>query len=923
MKKKYFIILITLISILMVSCTTIEDKPTPENIEVSITTSNISLYVDDVETINYELDSDLEHNATYDIVEGDEYISLYENIITGVKSGNAKIKISVSNKEGALKLFSESIIIEITVLRKIPTFSDLTDDELALGQYYDGLNKYRIPEDVAWNKLQNRLNILSFNESYVETFENSFLDSKIFPYKSDKGASFQFIDENIINDKSLLINSSGNYKGVFFNGMKFANNGLYKVSIDYKVIEGNTDFFVQFRSLTKGSVSDVFMNIQGDKEGSYETTLLLKDYSDYEIMIFPREEALIWHIDNLTITRLPNETSKTTSGEIPKKGYVLDTFGDPANAPFNLDFAQVPNSKLISNELAIEGTSLLLESSGGYNGAYLVPNFKWTEKAKYLITFNYKILEFSDTIYFQLNENGGGTDNLFKEFGAHNEINEVKTFEWEVTLDENDNYIGQIFPGNNLDLTKVVIDNLKIERLEDEETDVPNQTLFEDDFDNGQRLFNLDPSQTPNSKIIDDGIDNKSLYFESSGSFATLFLLPNFNWTKNATYSLTFDYQLISFIDTVYFQLNGGGGSNVIFKEFGQVDELNKVKQFSWEFTLGNYDDHLIQIFPGSETGDTSLLIDNIRLELLPDDVSKTTSGEISEGDYIFESFGDLDNSPFTLDLDPVPNSLIIDTEDAIKGNSLLFESPGNYNTMYLVPKFKWTPNASYLITFDYKVLDFVDTIYFQLNDNGGGTGNLFKEFGSHDDIGDIKTFSWEVTLGNNNLYLGQFFPGGSSGTTKVIIDNLKIERLIDNTLYDNFDEGDRLFNLDTIETPNSEIINDGIDGKSLYFESEGSYATLFMLPNFNFEENETYVITFEYKLLTLVDTVYFQLNGNNGSDIQFKEFGNPEEINEIKTFTWEVTLDNYANYLIQIFPGGGVGTTSLLIDNITVNKTS
>jgi hypothetical protein len=397
------------------------------------------------------------------------------------------------------------------------------------------------------------------------------------------------------------------------------------------------------------------------------------------------------------------------------------------------------------------------------------------------------------------------------------------------------------------------------------------------------------------------------------------------------TYQFTFDYKITSFVDTLYFQLNGGSYGN-IFTQFGHPSMIGEWQTFSFVATLADTSNYLIQIFPGGGVGTTSFMMDNMTITHITNEPSVWIDGEIPAGSYVLDTFGDTINHPFNLDLAPTPSSSIV-TDQGFDGSSLYFVSPGSYTGIYLNPRFQFTPLATYVITFDYIIESYVDTMYVQLT---GGDGNMFTQFGSSDHIGSMQHFEWTVTMGNQVNYLIQMFPGGGSGETSLYIDNVKVERItleqntmisgeleVNDVVVETF--GDPLhpvFNIDLAPTPQSSVVIDSpLDGSALYIETPGSYTTIYLNENFSYTALATYVIAFDYYVTAFNDTIYFQLTGGDGN--LFIQFGSPSDIDSIQHFEWTVTLGNSADYIIQIFPGGGVGTTAFTMDNLTVTRTN
>ena len=73
-------------------------------------------------------------------------------------------------------------------------------------------------------------------------------------------------------------------------------------------------------------------------------------------------------------------------------------------------------------------------------------------------------------------------------------------------------------------------------------------------------------------------------------------------------------------------------------------------------------------------------------------------------------------------------------------------------------------------------------------------------------------------------------------------------------------------------------------------------------------------------RYIHFIITIYFQFN--NGASTIFQQFGNSNELNQVKHFSYEFTISAQTNYVIQIFPGQSIGLTKLIIDNLVVERT-
>ena len=176
---------------------------------------------------------------------------------------------------------------------------------------------------------------------------------------------------------------------------------------------------------------------------------------------------------------------------------------------------------------------------------------------------------------------------------------------------------------------------------------------FEDEFN---PVLSFDNSKVSNSKVIESDklTGNKAYYFESDGNYACLYINGGVEFEKDCTYTVTFDYIVLSFVDTIYFQYNYG---ETKFTQFGS-NELNVTKHFEYTTTL-NGNNSVIQIFPGGGSGKTSLLIDNIKISKVLVEENKVVEGALKENDHVIEKFGDSNNPIFSFDYAEANNSKV------------------------------------------------------------------------------------------------------------------------------------------------------------------------------------------------------------------------------------------------------------------------
>lgn len=312
---------------------------------------------------------------------------------------------------------------------------------------------------------------LDFSESFIEDFEiDTAVTGNIYAHPSSGVNAYLTNDTNrvIEGDVSLYVNTVGAYSGIHFSGIRFASRGVYTVSFSYKVLEKPDVLYVQFRSPTGYTAHDKFSMIDMSlvtvgNTYTFTHTFSLDEFNDYYLMIFPSSKGGQFVIDDLQITRGDAESVPITSRELEVGESMTIDFDSPTST-LALDKTQTPNSQITNEEgKSIDDYSLYVESPGYFQSLMIAQGFKPTANATYRITFDYKVIEMQDTIYFQFN--AGGAHSVFKEFGQPSTINTIQQFDETFTLGNHSNYIIQIFPGSTVGTTRVIIDNIIIERL--------------------------------------------------------------------------------------------------------------------------------------------------------------------------------------------------------------------------------------------------------------------------------------------------------------------------------------------------------------------------------------------------------------------------------------------------------------------------
>ncbi|MGE4342165.1 MAG: hypothetical protein AB7E23_03625 [Bacilli bacterium] len=610
--------------------------------------------------------------------------------------------------------------------------NDLLYDNDANGTFTTGTNENRTPDDEIYDQITEKKRILNVGETYVEDFEKDVLNTKIYPYRSDNGATYSIVNSGnaVINGKSLYLITNGEYAGVYFNGMRFASNATYEFSFKYKIIVASNDFFIQFRSKTGGVPTDVYTTFSGQTGVvlTHSFRLNLGNYSDYEMSLIPRNNRGSIAIDDFSITRLnskPRIEHISFSGSLNVGNtltYIYDYRDAEGDAMKSIDaywFVSLNQTGLNKKRLQESSDFLLITSD--YIGKYIGISLRPTAI-------------------------GNDDQAVGDEFIAYSKerVNNVTPNTGRIiTLDFNQTFIETF----------------------EEDTGVSGNIYFAPEANSTAYITDL-PSQVIHQ--------NQSLYYFSKGNHSALHF-NGIHFASRGIYTISFDYMFMSKGTQLYIQLRSASGGYEHDKYVG-IDladiNISETYTFVGEFRLDGFSDYSLMIFPSI-----------IGCEVVMDDLTITreegynTNVEnlfLEVGQSISENFDDISNPKLGFDYAQVPNSKVTNEVDkSLNVRSLYFESAGNYKTLFINRGVAFT-EGTYEISFNYKLLELQDTLYVQILMNSGA---VFNQFGSTSDIGQTRTFTGEYVLNQSSTYLIQIFPGGNVGPSRVIIDDIMITR--------------------------------------------------------------------------------------------------------------------------------------------------
>lgn len=610
--------------------------------------------------------------------------------------------------------------------------NEMMNNPDAMGQYSEKNNVNRYPEDELYDLIVAKIAALNVHETYVEDFEQEDLYKRFYPITIDEGASFSYETDPVYNidGTSLCLKSEGDYNGIVFGGMKFAKNSTYKVRFDYKIVTASNDFFFQFRSSAGGVETDIYETITGNSgdTGTFEKVFFLGDHTDYQVMLFPRDNEGAIVIDNVEFTRLNskpriiscNFTGELSVGSTVGYDYIYYDFEGEEEKSIEIKWYVSLDRNGKNKELIAENADFI-SITEDMRGKYLAVSIRPTS----------------------------GSDDDFAK-------GDVFTYYTETVIGGEEVSVGSTI---HLDYNEEFMEDFE------QDTNVSGNIYFHDD----DTTHSYITTQNPLS-------GEHSLYISSTGAYSAV-KFDGIDFQANGIYEVSFDYKFLSKGENLYIQMHSDS-TDYSHDKFVNIDmsqvEVNQTYQFKTQFALDGFSDYYLMLFP-SNTG-CELFIDNLKVTRVEGANIEIVNKELQVGESIEDNFDDYASLKFGFDYSQTPNSAFTKDEQlAIEGQSLIFESDGNFKSLYINKGLAYTPNAKYKVEFDYKIISWVDTAYFQLNN---GSNIVFKQFGSAQEMGKVCQFNAAFTIDETANYIMQIFPGSSEGTTKIVIDNFKITRI-------------------------------------------------------------------------------------------------------------------------------------------------
>lgn len=214
----------------------------------------------------------------------------------GLANGEKRIKATEQDPEGLLR--DDQLKVTLGESQPLPTI-----------------------EDPEWAEIVNASKPLAVGETYVEEWNRSITKTRLKPYEivsapdEEPGAKFAY--KTTSTSTSVVITTNGDVGGAFdylkFAGMRYVEDALYTLTVDYTVLTANRLWKVGFEH-------NYFMDLEGGAVG--ETKQATGEFSASSaagynnnlnhsllFMVYGGEESAQIQIDKLTITRLEDRPS--------------------------------------------------------------------------------------------------------------------------------------------------------------------------------------------------------------------------------------------------------------------------------------------------------------------------------------------------------------------------------------------------------------------------------------------------------------------------------------------------------------------------------------------------------------------------------------------------------------------------------------
>jgi phosphoribosylformylglycinamidine (FGAM) synthase-like amidotransferase family enzyme len=781
------------------------------------------------------------------------------------------------------------------------------------------------------------------------TVSNAGFETGALPaeyYNPSANCSIVYSNTNsIISGESSYyadVSTSGSVDCLYTNNLNFhlLPNTTYTISFNYKIERkaGSFYYFLVMDSTGWNTCSNQWNSTDSGSSSSKDFVFTTGN-ADSAWLVWGVKDGGAFSIDDIKISQKINvydegfedgkfDKTKLLRGYLDDKSLIIGK--DESNKIINGNYSVFTDRTHNVNEwtevLYTDISKLILE-----------------QRVKYKVGFDYKILDTNSEggFFYILTRGSDNTPlNLIKWSG----IAESKGHkDYEIVLGDSTDYKfiwgtngGGSISFDNITIKRIsgsVADNISLnEDFESNNIDNTGYTLNYFDYSNGSLTSDKNKVISGKYSVYSNSYPDKE--------YAGFLMSKEGLLRSNTTYHVSFDYKILNSENknsAFYFLARSHSAGNANDVGFNKVKaESGITGKKEYEFTTGNFVDYVLLL--GVCNG-AQMSVDNIKVTVVDSSIISTRKN-LNED---FES-NNIDNTGYTLNyFDYSKGSLTSDKNKVISGKYSVYSNsyPDKEYAGFLMSKEGLLkPNTSYLISFNYKILDSGNengAFYFLARSHSSGSKNDAGFRRVIEEKGMAGKKEYEFTTGNFMDYVLLF---GVCNGAQMSVDNIKVT-VVDssiiskrNNLNESFENGDIYktgYILDYFGYSHGSLTSDTdkvVDGKySAYSNSypDKEYAGFLMSREGLLKPNTAYRVTFDYLMLDAGSakggSIYYLCrthNGGNSHDKGLKRIREEKSIKGMKTI--EFITDDFKDYVLVF---GVCFGAQMSIDNITVEEIS
>lgn len=883
LRALFVVAIVVILAISLIACNTTRDdnpvaptaisiqgRPNSDALEVGAAPVALTYAVTPADASGYEIEWS---------VSDENVATISQNgTLTAVSAGQTTVFVKIKGTN-----IQDSFLL--TVTEAAPTINDLLGDLILQGVYNENVPEVeRVPLDPDYVKLITRRESLMLGESYTETFDRGdFLDTKLFPVRSTQGVTASISDENGFvgsTGRTLCFETPLPFGGVYLAGMQFVAGARYKIEMDYNIISESNVFYFQFRSYSAGSESDVYVTLptSGTGVGKLVADVTLKNYSDYEIMLFCGEQGGgKIAVDNIKLSREELLQEENTEN--------FDT------AVENLVWSAIGSATVEKSETTIEKgeeRSLRVLTNGAGEGVEFMFDGNFYQGVEYKVTFALRAADLEGTLTVRL--------------GADAQVEATTGFDDMVEL--------VVIPSENTNKLSFVtsiqsefyIDTLSVKEVIPELVDgeQPDNTQNFENKGGMSYSENNDAQLTVTKAGLPAGASGNGLRIKAMGEYAGVVFETDV--VVGNTYKVSFKLNLLENPDNsiLYVQLGGGGD----------------YKQFDFAYPAASYDPETgyVSFVLVANTTQLQIFAKSSGLVMVIDDVV-IEEAELQPANT--ENFDGELSMPYATN----ENATISVTEDAAimpaggSGKALHVVSGAQYGGAVLETT-ALDDSKTYFVSFNIKI-------------NVSNGSFVYVKLGNGEAKRLDPNYTWDSTAIYDSVsgYVGYtLIPNGSNlvifanaGGVDFVIDNVSVteyDAQAQEGLVENFDGASNI-GVSSNNAAQLEIVDSQqypqVNGKGLLVTGKEAYAGVVLKLPVVLDDGATYSVSFTFAVTDGYDGPFWLQQLDKPAAFQF----DASSVSDGK-ITGEITIVEDTNTIIQIF---SQSASAFVIDDIIFEK--